>query len=95
MAYHEERQAMLARLSDRLAALLKAEPDWKATADEIVDLVEVPEPDWSSPQAFVASAQGALMTLVPQALKWKVRPEQAESPLDLVQNLLPSDHHLD
>lgn len=95
-------EKMLARLSDRLAALLKNDPDWKDQAEEIeaaLDRADLQvDPDKTSPQAFARSlflASPRLAVLAERALKNKVDLYAVDDPFELVNNLLPSDHHLD
>ena len=65
-------------------------------ADEIARMLEANEAEMSSPAAFVQSVEPQLMRmLVPQAIKNGFLPMQVTDPLDLVNNLLPSDHHAD
>lgn len=96
MVFDDKKQAMLDRVSLRLLQLLKPDPDWKVAADEIARMLEANNPDLSSPVAFVQSVEPQMMrTLVPQAIKNGFLPMQVTDPLDLVNNLLPSDHHAD
>src|SRR5579859_2045366 len=95
-------EKMLERLADRLGALLKKHPDWQETADQLEASLESAdlevETDKSSPKAFATSLfenNPKLSRLAETALKNRVDLYQIDSPFDLVNNLLPSDHHLD
>lgn len=103
MMMDDKTQRMLQRLSDRLAALLKPDPDWAATADQIegmldgVDLqVEVDKTH--GPRAFATSLflnNPRLVVLAERAIKFRTDPYQIDQPLDLIENLLPSNQHHD
>ena len=95
MSFNDSLQAMLGQMSARLTSLLAADPDWKATAEELASMLENNDPDWTSPAAFVASLRPQLLKLAPQAIKTQFDPASVDSPIDLVNNLLPSDHHAD
>lgn len=98
----DKTRKMLDRLSDRMRVLLLSDPDWKTTASQIEDSLESAnldvETDQSSPAAFARSLfldSPKLSRLAETALKNRVDLYQIDSPFDLVNNLLPSDHHLD
>lgn len=96
MVFDDKKQAMLDRIKVRLTNLLTPDPDWKVAADEIARMLEANEAEMNSPAAFVQSVEPQLMRmLVPQAIKNGFLPMQVTDPLDLVNNLLPSDHHAD
>lgn len=95
-------EKMLQRLSDRLAALLKSDPDWKETAELIEESLDNAglqvEAAKDSPQAFARNLfqdNPKLSVLAETALRNKMDVYQIDQPLDLVNYLLPSDHHLD
>jgi hypothetical protein len=95
-----QKQEMLEIIHNRLSWLLKQEAaqglDWKKDADEISDLLDATDIDWESPSAFVNGLRPYLLTkLVPQAIAWEATPQQAENAVELVNNLLASDHHLE
>lgn len=91
----DKREAMRERLSDRLMLLLKQDEDWKIAADEIASMLDVTNADLSSPQEFVNSLSLPLGRLADEAIRREFNPRSVSDPLDLVNNLLPSDHHLD
>ena len=95
MVFDPKVQAMLDRLSARLVALLRQEPDWKAAANEVADALDATNLDWGNPERMVVSLEPKLRPLARMALERMVNPANVDSPLDLVNNLLPSDHHLD
>lgn len=85
-------QAVCNRLQSRLVELLKPDPDWKAPAQEIADVLEVTSPDWDSPEEFMDSVSHALPNLAREAVSRGMGPkdlDKVSSPLDLVNNLLP------
>ena len=95
-------EKMMNRLSERLAILLVKDPDWSETADQIEQLLDDAglqvEVQKSGPMAFATSLfldNPKLSRLAETALKNRVDLYQIDSPFDLVNNLLPSDHHLD
>lgn len=84
-------QAVCDRIETKLVSLLKADPDWKSAADQIASALEVSEPEWSSPAAFVESLTLALPRLARMAVSRGQGPKDMDrmsSPLDLVNNLL-------
>lgn len=94
--------AMLQRMSDRMVALLKNDPDWLETANQIEQSLDDAglqvDPEKDSPKAFARSLfldSPKLAPLAEAAIRNKVDVYQIDQPLDLVNNLLPSDHHLD
>lgn len=95
-------EKMLERLSDRMAALLKNDPDWLDVANQIEQSLDEAglevETDKASPARFAQSLFGdnpKLAALAETALKNRVDIYAVDQPFDLVNNLLPSDHHLD
>ena len=95
-------EAMLQRLSDRMRVLLLSDPDWAETASGIEEMLESAnldvDPDKSSPAAFARSLfldSPKLAVLAERAIKNRVDLHAVDQPFDLVNNLLPSDHHLD
>jgi len=95
-------ERMLERLSDRMAALLKQVHDWKGSASTIEAVLDESglqvDADKSSPAAFARSLfldNPSMAVLAERAIKNKVDLYAVDDPLDLVNNLLPSDHHLD
>lgn len=92
---YSQAQEMLDELSDRMLALLKANPEWQDQAEQIAGMLEANNPDLSSPEKFVRSVLHELRPLADRARKLKFDPAKVDSPADLVNNLLPSDHHLD
>lgn len=95
MVFDPKVQAMLDRLVARLVSLLKQEKDWQSAVDEIAGYLDATNLDWESPEAAVASLEPQMWALAQAALDRKFNPANVDSPLDLVMNLLPSDHHLD
>jgi hypothetical protein len=92
-----------ARLAERLAALLRQDPDWEIVADEIEMMLDRSE--WTvqptprdNPLVYARSLileNLVGLQLAEQAEKYGADPDAVDSAYDLIVNLMPSDHHLD
>jgi hypothetical protein len=97
-----ELSEMRERLADRLAALLREDPEWKARADEIERMLDrsewgVPTQPRDNPAEYARHlilTNPAGLRLAAQAAKNKANLYGQDDPVELVNQLLPSDHHL-
>jgi hypothetical protein len=92
----------LERMSDRMAALLQNDSDWKESAEQIEDALErsnlIVETERNSPRDFARSLflNNVNMSLLAEtALRNRVDIFGQDDPFEMVNNLLPSDRHLD
>lgn len=82
-------QAIFNRLSQILA---RSRSDWKDQAEQIAELLELNNPDLSSPRAFVNSLESRLTPLAREAVRRGMSPkdfEETADPVSMVENLLP------
>lgn len=100
MASHEI-QEMLERMSNRMAELMAEDPDWRAEASEIEERLDRSDifvlPEGATPKAWCWSLfeTSALSHLARRMIDCGMEPELFDRPLDVILNVLPSDHHLD
>jgi hypothetical protein len=97
----DEVQEMLDRMSDRMAELLSNDPDWREEASLIEDILDRSDffvlPEGTTPKAWCQSLfqTVALSRLADRMIDYGMAPEGFERALDVILNVLPSDHHLD
>jgi hypothetical protein len=94
-------EAMLERLADCLAVMMQSNPDWRDQAWSIVETmyragIEV-QPEGDNPRAWCNSLfqEPRMPSLAEAAIAMDLEPEEVRRPIDLIELLLPSDHHLD
>jgi hypothetical protein len=93
--------AWLDRMSHRLAELMSSDPDWRDEAWTIVEMLDRWDifvlPEGSTPRAWCRSLfeTQALSGLARTMIDYGMEPEGFDRPLDIILNVLPSDHHLD
>lgn len=101
---YSKQEEMRGRLAQRMSELLTQEPK-EEQHDQMLQIENVLEEagnwlgdlDKSSPQKFSQDLfrEGALSDLVDKAVQSNFEPAEVDMPLDLVQNFIPSDGHLD
>src|ERR1700731_1417419 len=96
-----EVQKMRDRMSNRMAELMSNDPDWREEASQIEEMLDRSEifvlPEGTTPKA---GGQSLFQTPGLSRLAWTMidygmEPEGFDRPLDVILNVLPSDHHLD
>jgi hypothetical protein len=94
-------EAMLERLADCMAVLMQSNPDWRDQASQVTEMldrsgIEV-QPEGTTPRAWCNSLfqEPRMAALAEAAIEMELEPEEVRRPIDLIELLLPSDHHLD
>jgi hypothetical protein len=93
--------AMLDRMSNRMAELMAEDPDWRDEASEIEGWLDESNifalPEGATPKEWCRSLfeTSALSHLAQRMIDWGMEPEVFDRPLDIILNVLPSDHHGD
>jgi hypothetical protein len=96
-----EVQEMLDRMSARMAELMANDPDWREEASQIEEMLDRSDifvlPEGTTPKAWCESffQTPALSHLARRMVDYGMEPEGLDRPLDVILNVLPSDHHLD
>jgi hypothetical protein len=96
-----EVHAMLDRMSNRMTELMSNDPDWREEASQIEEMLDRSEifvlPEGTTPKAWCRSLfdTPALSDLARRMIEYGMEPEGPDRPLDIILNVLPSDHHLD
>jgi len=94
-------EAMLERLADCMAVLMSGNPDWRDQASQVVAMLDMAEievqPEGDNPRAWCSSLfrESRMPALAEAAIEMGLEPEEVSRPIDLIELLLPSDHHLD
>jgi hypothetical protein len=98
---NNQTEAMLERLADCMTILMQSSPDWRDQASSIVETMyqagmEV-QPEGDTPRAWCNSLfqEPGMSGLAETAIEMHMKPEEERRPIDLIEPLLPSDHHLD
>lgn len=99
MSEREQREEMSDRIKEHLVRLLVADPEWKRQASAATRMLDQEDllwvqPDWASPQTWVASLPDqTFLAMARQAIDQRMMVEDQETVQELFDRLVPSSNH--